>query len=58
MCSARDAIATTSLVAVRDVEKGLDGRGIIEGTESGVLVRWMWSVESHEADIKIESSLL
>ena len=58
MCRARDAIATTSFVAVRDMENGFDGRGIIIGVVLSASVRWTCRVESHEADITTESSLL
>lgn len=35
MCRARDAIATTSLEAVREREKGFEGRGMVVGVEGG-----------------------
>ena len=59
MWSEREAMATTSLVAVRDIEKGLEGRGTMEGVMSAdVPTRWTCNVESHEADITSECSLL
>lgn len=54
MWRARDAMATTSFVAVREIEKGFEGSGITAGRESVVVpvsVRDTWSVESHEAEI-------
>jgi len=51
MLRAREAMATTSLVAVSEREKGLLGREIVTG---GFLVPrwWMCSVESHEAEMR------
>lgn len=51
MCKAREAIATTSLVGVREREKGLFGSEIVTG---GFEVErwWICSVESQEAEIK------
>ncbi len=48
---AREAMATTSLVAVREREKGLLGREIVTGDLEGSERWWMWSVESQEADM-------
>ena len=47
----REAIATTSLVGDNESEKGLLGRAIVAGTISGFEGWWMWSVESHDAEI-------
>lgn len=61
MCRAREAMATTSFVGVVEIEKGLWGSGIMEGTEGLVVVvlgRWMCRVESQEALIRRAFSLL
>lgn len=57
MCSAREAIATTSFVGEIERENGFEGRGMTAGVESA-FNRWTWSVESQEADMTIECSLL
>lgn len=58
MCRAREAMATTSLVGVREREKGLLGTGIVAGKWAGLEGWWMCRVESQEAEIRIEVSLL
>ena len=59
MKSEREAMATTSLVAVKDTEKGFDGSGTIVGETSAVVPRrCTCNVESHEADTTRECSLL
>ena len=50
MCNERDAMATTSLVAVSEIENGFEGRGTIIGKELRFPPRWIWSVESQEAE--------
>ena len=54
MCRAREAMATTSLVGVREREKGLEGRWMVVGTREGFDGWWMWRVESQDADTSIE----
>lgn len=55
----REAMATTSFVAVRDMENGFEGRGMIAGIESAsVFTRCTCSVESHDADMTMLCSLL
>lgn len=54
MCRAREAMATTSLVGVREREKGLEGRWMVVGTWEGWDGWWMCRVESQEAEISIE----
>lgn len=53
MLRAREAIATTSFVAVMDMEKGFEGREIeamgVDGEESW----WMCRVESQDAEIRM-----
>lgn len=51
MWRAREAMATTSLVAVREREKGLLGNEIVTGDFEGLERWWMCSVESQDADI-------
>lgn len=58
MCRAREAMATTSLVAVREREKGLLGSGIVAGMWAGREGWWMCRVESQEAEIRMEVSWL
>ncbi len=58
MWRAREAMATTSLVGVRERENGLLGSGIVAGKWGGLEGWWMWSVESQEAEMRIEVSLL
>lgn len=53
MCRARDAMATTSLVAVKESENGLFGRGMVTGSFEGFERWWICIVESHEADISM-----
>jgi len=51
-------MATTSLVGVSEREKGLLGRGMVAGKWAGCEGWWMCKVESQEAEIKMEVSLL
>ena len=58
MCRAREAIATTSLVGVREREKGLLGRGILMGgggvvSDGWLERRWTCRVESQEAETRM-----
>ena len=53
MLRARDAIATTSLVAVKESENGLFGREIVTGSFEGFERWWICSVESHDADMSM-----
>lgn len=39
MCKDREAMATTSLVAVAEIENGLDGSGTMMGKESRFVAR-------------------
>lgn len=57
MCSAREAMATRSFVGLSERENGLEGSGITAGVESE-LRRWTCRVESHDALITMECSLL
>lgn len=52
MWRARDAIATTSLVAVREREKGLLGNETVMGGFEASERWWMCSVESQEAEMR------
>jgi hypothetical protein len=59
MCRAREDIATTSFVGEREIEKGFEGSGMaagVMGEEEGCL--WMWRVESQEAEMTRQCSLL
>lgn len=53
MWRVREAMATTSFVGVRDMEKGFEGRVTeamgLEGAERW----WIWRVESQEADTRM-----
>lgn len=51
MWRAREAMATTSLVAVSEREKGLLGNKIVVGGFERSERWWMCSVESQDADI-------
>ena len=53
MCRVREAIATTSLVGVREREKGLLGRVIVTCGLLGLERWWMWRVESQEAEMRM-----
>lgn len=53
MCRAREAIATTSLLGVREREKGLLGREIVTCGLVGEERWWMWRVLSHEAETRM-----
>lgn len=53
MCRVREAIATTSLVGVREREKGLLGRVIVTCGLLGWERWWMWRVESQEAEMRM-----
>ena len=53
MWRAREAIATTSLVAVREMEKGFEGRAIEVGGLEVEERWWIFRVESHEAETRI-----
>jgi hypothetical protein len=58
MCSALDAMATTSFVGEIDRENGLEGRLMVTGGHAASPAGWTWSVESQAAEITIECSLL
>lgn len=53
MCKAREAIATTNLVWVRDSENGLLGREIFVGASSCLDRWWMCIVVSQEAEMRM-----
>ena len=53
MCKALEAIATTSLVEVREREKGLLGRDILTIGSDGLERWWMCNVESQEPETRI-----
>ena len=57
MCSAREAIATTSFVGVTERANGFDGREIDAGLTPGIVL-WTCSVESHDAETTRLCSLL
>lgn len=50
-------MATTSFVGLSESENGLEGSGMIAGVESE-LSRWTCRVESHDALMTMECSLL
>ncbi len=52
MCRAREAMAMTSFVEVRETEKGLEGRAILEAGIEGECGWWMCRVESQEAEMR------
>lgn len=52
MCRAREAMATTSFVAVRETEKGLEGSVMRDGGTEGECGWWICSVESQEAETR------
>ena len=53
MWTAREAMATTSLEEVTDMEKGLWGRGIVLIVGLGDAERWwMWRVESQDEEMR------
>lgn len=54
MWRAREAMATTSFVGVRESENGFEGSSAVVGTWAGFDGWWMCRVESQEADISIE----
>lgn len=56
MWRAREAMATTSFVAVREMEKGFEGREIEATGVEGEPGWWMWRVESQEAEIRMRWS--
>ena len=53
MWSALDAMATTSFVAVREMENGLSGREIVVGGLDRLERWWICNVESQEAEMRI-----
>lgn len=54
MWRAREAMATTSFVAVRERENGFEGSWIVVGNWAGFDGWWMCRVESQEAETSIE----
>lgn len=58
MCTAREAMATTSLVGESESEKGLLGSCTVVGGCEGSKGKWTCSVESQDADIKSACSRL
>jgi hypothetical protein len=54
-------MATTNRESVNEMENGFEGRGTMVAIESGFAPasgRWIWRVESHEAEMMILSSRL
>lgn len=51
-------MATTSLVDVRESEKAFEGNGMVAGVKLGEFGRWTCRVESQEAEMTRECSLL
>ena len=45
-------MATTSLVGDSEIEKGLEGRGMMLGTRVESSVWWMCRVESQDAEMR------
>lgn len=52
MCRAREAMAMTSFVGVRETENGLEGSAMLEGGMEGECGWWMCRVESQEAEMR------
>ncbi len=46
-------MATTSFVALREMEKGFKGRGIVAGVLVGWVRVWICSVLSQEAEMSV-----
>jgi len=52
MWTRREAIATTSFEAVRAMENGLAGSGMVVGSFAGSERWWKWRVLSQEEDMR------